>query len=264
MVFRKRAGIVLLHGGVALMMCSELWTGLTANEAQMRIAEGETANFASDIRTTELAVIDHSNPDHDRVTVVPASLLIDQCRRGRAHRACRLAGYDSGPSLAGEFGFARRRTGRRQPRDRRRRPRTMWPTRLAPAPASARMQTVDQPAAYVELFSKATGESLGTYLVAAALPEQPIEVDGPTYDLALRFKRSYYPYSLTLKDFRFDRYVGTNTPKNYSSLVQLKDPTQNVDREVLIWMNNPLRYAGTTFYQPTSTRRPNRPPSCRS
>lgn len=24
---------------------------------------------------------------------------------------------------------------------------------------------------------------------------------------------------------------------------------QNVDREVLIWMNNPLRYAGATFYQ---------------
>ena len=110
-------------------------------------------------------------------------------------------------------------------------------------------ETVDQPAAYVELFSKATGESLGTFLVAAALPAQPIGVGAPTCDLALRFKRSYFPYTLTLKDFRFDRYVGTNTPKNYSSLVQLKDPAQNVDREVLIWMNNPLRYAGTTFYQ---------------
>ncbi len=77
MAFRKRAGIVLLHGGVALMMVSELWTGLTAREAQMRIAEGETTNFTSDIRTPELAVIDHSDPDHDRVTVAPASLLID-------------------------------------------------------------------------------------------------------------------------------------------------------------------------------------------
>ena len=51
------------------------------------------------------------------------------------------------------------------------------------------------------------------------------------------------------KTFRFDRYTGTNTAKNYSSLVELKDPRRNVDREVLIWMNNPLRYAGTTFYQ---------------
>src|SRR6185503_15667528 len=35
----------------------------------------------------------------------------------------------------------------------------------------------------------------------------------------------------------------------YSSLVEFKDPARNIDREVLIWMNNPLRYEGTTFYQ---------------
>ncbi len=109
--------------------------------------------------------------------------------------------------------------------------------------------TVNQPAAYLELFSKETGRSLGTFLVAAALPVQPIGIGGPTCEITLRYQRTYYPYSLTLKDFRFDRYVGTNKPKNYSSLVHLNDPAQNVDREVLIWMNNPLRYAGATFYQ---------------
>jgi ABC-type transport system involved in cytochrome c biogenesis permease subunit len=248
MAFRKRAGIVLLHGGVALMMCSELWTGLTANEAQMRITEGETTNFTSDIRTTELAVIDHSNPDHDRVTVIPASLLIDhvgaidriedadlpvtiQVLRWLANSDLRVAAPGGANAATAGVGLhylaEEARTGSGVGND----------------------ATVDQPAAYLELFSKATGESLGTFLVAAALPEQPIGVGAPTCDLALRFKRSYYPYTLTLKDFRFDRYVGTNTPKNYSSLVQLKDPAQNVDRDVLIWMNNPLRYAGDTFYQ---------------
>ena len=38
-------------------------------------------------------------------------------------------------------------------------------------------------------------------------------------------------------------------PKNFSSLIRLTDPKRNVDREVLIWMNHPLRYAGETFYQ---------------
>ena len=56
------------------------------------------------------------------------------------------------------------------------------------------------------------------------MPDQPIDVDGHPYDLSLRLKRIYYPFSLTLKQFRFDRYTGTNTPKNYSSLVQLNDP----------------------------------------
>ena len=248
MVFRKRAGIVLLHGGVALMMCSELWTGLTAHEAQMRISEGETTNFTSDNRTAELVVIDRTNPDHDRETVIPASLLIEQV--GAVERVEHadlpvtiqvlrwlpnadlhdFAHGGTNPATAGvglQYVAAESRTGSGVGSD----------------------DTVDQPAAYVELFSKASGASLGTFLVATALPPQPIGPGAPQCEVALRYQRSYYPYSLTLKDFRFDRYVGTNTPKNYSSLVQLKDPAQNVDREVLIWMNNPLRYAGTTFYQ---------------
>jgi hypothetical protein len=52
-----------------------------------------------------------------------------------------------------------------------------------------------------------------------------------------------------LIDFRHDKYLGTDTPKNYSSLVRLIDPERDVDREVKIWMNNPLRYRGETFYQ---------------
>jgi ABC-type transport system involved in cytochrome c biogenesis permease subunit len=248
MAFRQRAGIVLLHGGVALMMCSELWTGLTANEAQMRISEGETTNFTSDIRTTELAVIDHSKPDHDRLTVVPASLLIDNV--GAVERIEHpdlpitiqtlrwLPNADLRVAALGDANSATARDGLR------------YVAEEVPTASGVRTdQTVDHPAAYVELFSKATGKSLGTFLVAAALPAQPIGASVPTCDIALRFKRDYLPYTLTLKDFRFDRYVGTNTPKNYSSLVQLRDPGQNVDREVLIWMNNPLRYAGATFYQ---------------
>jgi ABC-type transport system involved in cytochrome c biogenesis permease subunit len=248
LVFRQRAGIVLLHAGVGLLMCSELWTGITANEAQMTIAEGQTVNFASDIRTTELAVADRSSPDHDRVTVIPASVLADNVGSAgriehadlpfgvRVHRWLpnstlrNLAASDSSPATAGAG------------------------LRFAADEARAEVgvdveQGVDLPAAYVELCSNATGESLGTYLVAASLNEQPIEIDGKDYDLALRFKRVYYPYTLTLQDFRFDRYTGTNTPKNFSSLVRLQDAAQNVDREVPIWMNNPLRYAGTTFYQ---------------
>ena len=52
-----------------------------------------------------------------------------------------------------------------------------------------------------------------------------------------------------LDDVRADNYLGTQTPKNYSSDVRLVDKSRNVDREVKIWMNNPLRFAGETFYQ---------------
>jgi cytochrome c biogenesis protein ResB len=48
---------------------------------------------------------------------------------------------------------------------------------------------------------------------------------------------------------RHDKYLGTPTPKNYSSLVRLVDPERGEDREVLISMNDPLRHRGETFYQ---------------
>ncbi len=32
-------------------------------------------------------------------------------------------------------------------------------------------------------------------------------------------------------------------------MVRLIDESKGVDRTVKIWMNNPLRYAGATFYQ---------------
>jgi hypothetical protein len=74
-IFGKRAGIVLLHGGVGLMMFSELWVGKTAVEAQMHIVEGETVNFVQDIRTNELAVIDASEPDTEKVVAIPQHFL---------------------------------------------------------------------------------------------------------------------------------------------------------------------------------------------
>src|SRR5262245_50783245 len=73
LVFRKRAGIVLLHAGVALLMFSELWVAMTAEESQMTIPEGATVSYSNDIRTSELALIDGSEADHDHVTVVPQS-----------------------------------------------------------------------------------------------------------------------------------------------------------------------------------------------
>jgi hypothetical protein len=112
-----------------------------------------------------------------------------------------------------------------------------------------RAKFADVPAAYVELISRKTNKPLGTFLAAQGLREQPIDVDGKTYDISLRYKRVHYPFTLTLKNFEFRRYVGTNTAKDFRSTVILKDPRHNVDREVPIWMNNPLRYDETTFYQ---------------
>jgi len=65
----------------------------------------------------------------------------------------------------------------------------------------------------------------------------------------MHHQREYLPFAITLKDFRHDVYPGTDIPKNFSSLVRLEDPGAREGRDVLIYMNQPLRYAGKTFYQ---------------
>jgi hypothetical protein len=117
---------------------------------------------------------------------------------------------------------------------------------------------VDVPSAYVTFKKKGSGESLGTYLVSVWLsnPEK-VKVDDKIYDVSLRFKRTYEPFTLHLIKFSHDVYPGTDTPKNFSSKVRLVDPERGEDREVLISMNNPLQYGrgsvfglgGETFYQ---------------
>ena len=104
------------------------------------------------------------------------------------------------------------------------------------------------PTAYVELI--ATDASLGTFLVSTGLTEpQTFDYAGKTWKISLRSKRIYRPFSLTLQKFSHDRYAGTDIPKNFSSRIHLNTPDGRDDRDVVIYMNNPLRYAGLTFYQ---------------
>ena len=115
-------------------------------------------------------------------------------------------------------------------------------------PHETTMDRRDMPSGIVELTTPQG--SLGTYLVSAFLARpQEFTHNGHQYKLELRPQRFYKPFSLHLVEFRFDRYPGTEIPKNFSSRVRLKRPDTGEDREVLIYMNSPLRYAGETFYQ---------------
>lgn len=120
---------------------------------------------------------------------------------------------------------------------------------VVPLPPVTDMSGRNLPAAVVELL--AGGKSLGVWLTSARHSQlvQTVEVDGKTYEFALRFKRFYKPYSLTLLDFTHERYPGTDLPKDFRSRVRIDHPAKNERRETEIFMNNPLRYEGLTFYQ---------------
>ncbi|HET6424431.1 MAG TPA: cytochrome c biogenesis protein ResB, partial [Planctomycetaceae bacterium] len=251
LVFRKRAGVVLLHAGIGLLMFGELLVGLTAVEGQLQLQEGETVNFVQDIRTVELAVVDTSDEKVDRVIVIPKA-VIDQAIRNkkpiideRLPFQIEIAQFLQNSTLRkarpSDTNLANKGRGLEYVAE-----------EIRAGSGTDTDSKVDLSAAYVSLKSK-SGEDFGTYLLGLIFSSQndteTVAVDGKSYQVALRFKRSYKPYKFQLIDVRKDDYIGTDTPRNYSSDVRLVDDTRSVDREVHIWMNNPLRFAGETFYQ---------------
>lgn len=240
----KKSGIFMIHIGVVLLIVGEILRGLFADETRMRLDEGATRNYSEALREFELAIVDTtSDPQHDQVVAVPERLLK---REGQIQHPAlpftlqvqkyfpnseldlRSSVPDAPPSLAtagvgGQLHVSAR-------------------------PRAAKLDEFDVPSAFVELRSAAG--TLGTWLLSSGLREaQSFQFEGKTYQLALRERRDYKPFAIKLLDFTHDRYAGTDIPKNFSSRIVLGDPAKGEDREILIYMNNPLRYGGYTFYQ---------------
>lgn len=62
-------------------------------------------------------------------------------------------------------------------------------------------------------------------------------------------KPIYLPFSLKLRDFQLERYVGSMSPSSFASEITLVDSEKNIQRNFRIFMNNTLNYRGYRFYQ---------------
>ena len=74
-----------------------------------------------------------------------------------------------------------------------------------------------------------------------------MDVDGKTYHFELARQTLTLPFELVLKRFNMDKDPGTNRAASYESFVTLFSPKGPQDHH--IYMNNPLKYDGFTFYQ---------------
>lgn len=243
----KRSGIIMSHAGVLLLLVGEFVTGAFAREGNMRIDEGASANFVEDMRTSELAVTDSSDPAADLVVVIPQRLLSSDEKTPITHGLLpfevRVVEWMPNSTLVDPKQASKPQTARATAGFGR-----QVAAQALPPANGVDGANIDVPAAYIVLAR--SGVEFGTYLVSPAMGEsQQVDAGGKLYSIELRFERSYKPFSVHLIDFKHDRFIGTDTPRNYSSLVRLVDPARHVDREVLISMNSPLRYSGETFYQ---------------
>ncbi|MDB5305757.1 MAG: cytochrome c assembly protein [Phycisphaerales bacterium] len=264
---RKRIGIILIHFGLILLLVGEMVTGAYAVESRMRIDVGGSSNWTGDTREAELAFVDTSPKDGNDHIVISQDTLAHAAESSRPIRDSRLPvevkvlrWYENSA-----LRFPMEKSSSGDPID-----------RLADTGADSvfgitRMpkwagteSATDMPAAFI-LLSK-DGKTLGTYLFTSRFDPvngndpvqmligrkpQQLSIGGKTYEVSLRFKRDYKPYTISLAKFTHDRFLGTEIAKDFASDVRLVDTNRHVDRTARIWMNHPLRYLGSgeTFYQ---------------
>jgi hypothetical protein len=242
----KKSGVLILHAGLILMMVGEVITGVFAVEGVMRITEGEAVNFVQSHTAMELAILDVSDPKRktdDLVTFyapglaagtladasLPFELVVKKLMKNSD-----LIDLPPGdePQVTGGIG------------------KNFKAIELPPVFGTNTEGKIDMPSAIVELIDKKTGASLGTRLLTFHLVRPDTEtVDGRTFELSLRPKRSYRDFFVRLNKAEERKHPNTKMAKDFSSYVQLVDPSSKINKEVRIYMNNPLRYEGETYFQ---------------
>ncbi len=123
---------------------------------------------------------------------------------------------------------------------------------LAPAQENA----ANMPGCYVEFRAKEGGEKVDTILWAYSSGFFPgeksmpfvFEIGGKKFAAQLVKKSWTVPFEVRLDKFIFERHPGVSMARNYESRVTRIEKDQP-DKALEIKMNEPMRYAGYTFFQ---------------
>ncbi|MBN2703973.1 MAG: cytochrome c biogenesis protein ResB [Pontiellaceae bacterium] len=256
-LYRRRAGLVLLLGGFLFLLIGAIASSRLSEEFTLTLEKGETIDFLDSSRHYELAVVDSSLAEETirdrqlkRETLVALKKMPFDIKVHRympnSSRPMPLGQID--PSIIPEYpdyhGIGSE----------------FFVVECAREPGADPAPAVD-----VELIDRAGGKSLGRYLFSLWFYpnftqrqlnfHSLVEVGGKQYRICLRPRREGLrdakgnPFSITLLDFVHENYEGTQMPKQYSDRIQLVNEGAGLDRELQIRMNNPLRYARFTFYQ---------------
>jgi hypothetical protein len=247
----KKLGVSIIHIGLVIMLVSELVTDLTDRESLMVIEEGETATYSTDFDKNELVIIDQSKPRFDSVLSVPVEQIekagaLPVSQHG-ANFPFTIVTKQFFPNTdiefleegKGEGGFPfqiGKSIVRANPKK---------------VPKTYEAEKINFVSAVIEV--KAGDETYGPYFVSNRLGffedyrKHRFEHEGIEYAIDLRRTRYNYGFGVRLDDFRFLRYPGTETAKDFTSDVTLLHGKEGEEKR--IYMNHPLIHDGNTFFQ---------------
>ena len=237
----SKIGIWLTHIGLIILIIGSGIISSYTIESQLSLEEGQSKNYTQSVILNELVVLESIDDENDRVFSFPESFLaeysalVDPDLPFSIEPISYFENSTIGRVPEGIQSIASQGLGSEMI--------------VTPRPKSFNDKERNMPSAHLEVFYN--NQSLGVWTVSALLAvEQSLgQINGKNYRIALRPKRYYLDFNIKLNEFSHDKYIGTETPKNFSSLVELTDKTGSFLESFLIYMNHPLRYDGKTFYQ---------------
>jgi hypothetical protein len=248
---KKKIGIFTIHAGLILLLVGQLFTQLFQVESFMRVEEGEAKNYSESSLHNELAIVDVTDPKTDTVVAIPDHLLStgSQIADRSLPFKVKIDSFmeNSLPRVAANshsLVFDKQALA------------TATDDRNLPAATVEVVTDKGSQGAFTvsnwiaeDQLKASIARQIGSRLKPDFAAPPRFTYQGHTYEMFLRPIRYYKPFTLKLEDFTHETYKGTDVPKNFSSRVQLINPDTKENREVLIYMNNPLRYNGETYYQ---------------
>lgn len=266
-LFQKRKvtlGILSIHTGILLLVISSFVAGFIRTEGQMWIREGEKSNAVEMMNDNELVLIEKLPEGRQKVYSINAKSLregkilaenhglpvkieilkfLKNAQIGPREKNTAIV-RDASTLIVSRIGrplFARSQLSNPQGylKD------SDW--LIFEKPETFKETEINAPAAIVKV--EGVGEFALSNLLGESFMPQKFSINDKTYEIALRIHRRHLPFKLHLNDFKFERYRGTDIPKNFQSDVEVWENDKEKVRTATIWMNNPLRYSGYTLYQ---------------
>lgn len=277
----KKSGIMLTHFGIITLLVGQLATDMFARESRMSFAEGEWRNYSEDFQKTELVFLsDTTDAAMNDVVAIPEAQLTAgaEIRVERLPFTVRVKAWfpNSEPSFRAPMmqktNAPQAANGLSQNFD------------FLPVTETREMDKKNVPTAIIELagpdgkslgswaasdwagepamaaiaafsLSRQFGPELGQRIEGLLAKPQTVTAGGRAFTFRLRPMRYYQPFTVKLLRTTHEVYAGTATsaepdgiPKNFQSRILVDHPTVG-RREVDIYMNNPLRFGGLTFFQ---------------
>ena len=240
----KKLGINFTHLGVVMLLLGQLATDQLAEESHLSFREGETRSWSEVFLKNELVFMRDAGPNQEEVVSIPQSLVArkGEIRHEKLPFAVRVQEYapnslirQRGPMVDTNPPPATRGEGVNLV--------------VEPQPETNKNDEKNLPYAVIDLSRG--GTNLGSWLVAVGyLNEQEINLGDQKWRVAFRGERRYNPFTVQLLKATHETYPGMpDLPRNFQSRVRIENPKTGENRETAIYMNNPLRYAGLTFYQ---------------